>query len=276
VGRSTRQNLLGGLALSWRASPRHFLVIAIVALIGACLPPLEIWLGKRLVDIVAVEHGDPLPMTIVLGLAFGAQRAVDMIRSNMQDLFAQRVERHVMGRFLAKAANLDIGHLDDPATHDAAQRARRDVHWVPSNIAFMSLELVTSSGTVVALIGMLASLHPLLGLLLLGAIVPWITIQRRANRRFFELVSKQTTETRERDYMADLLSGHHTVKEIRSFGIADHLLGRYLRLRAAHDSERAKLVAPGPRSHRVRGHQRRRGDRGLCVRRRSRRDPDAG
>jgi ATP-binding cassette subfamily B protein len=242
VARSTRQNLRGGLALAWNASPRYFLLIAAIAAVAAALPPLEIWLGKLLVDRITVDKGDPVPVAIALGLAFGFQRALDVVRRNQQDLFAVRVERSVMKTFLAKAATVDVGHLDDPAWHDSATRARRDVNWLPSQLTFMSFELIASSMSMLGMIGLLSTMHPLLGVLMIVTVLPWITIQRRANRKMFELLSTTTPEHRERDYLATLLGQPEAAKEIRSFGLADHLLARYLTISDRNDRQRADLL----------------------------------
>ena len=240
--RSTRQNLRGGLALAWRASPRYFIAIAALALVAAAMPPLEVWLGKHLVDLITVDKAaDPLPTVIALGLAFGAQRVLRVVRMTQQELFASRVESFVMRTFLAKAAAVDIGHFDDPTWHDAASRARRDVGWLPSQLTFMSFEIIASSATIVGMIGLLSTMHPVLGVLLVVTVIPWISIQRRVNRKMFELRTTLTPAIREQNYLAALLSEPERARDVRSFGLADHLLARYTRVRDEADRAHAAL-----------------------------------
>jgi ATP-binding cassette subfamily B protein len=160
---------------------------------------------------------------------------------NQQELFARRVERHVMQGFLAKAATIDVGHFDDPGWHDSAARARRDVDWLPSQLTFMTFELIASSAGIVGMVGVLATLHPALGVLALVTVLPWISIQRRLNRRIFDFFTTHTAAERERRYMANLLTEPETAKEVRSFGLSNHFLARFTKLSDDHDREREKL-----------------------------------
>jgi ATP-binding cassette subfamily B protein len=235
-----RSNLVRGLAIAYRASPRSFALAAAIALINAALPPIEVWLGKHLVDLLVLgearEAADLAPTVVALGIVFGGHRVVDIFRWHNQELFVRRVERHVMRIFLAKAATVDMGYFDDPTWHDAATRARRDVSWLPSQLTFMAFELLGSAATIAGMVALLSTMHPLLGVLLLASVVPWIVLQRRTNRALFEAMTGDTPTERERGYMSSLLSEPQTAKEVRSFGLGDHLLERYTSL--ARDIER--------------------------------------
>jgi len=235
---SRRRNFANGIALAWAASPRHFAATAALALGSAALPAVEVWLGKRLVDaVVGADRAAAVPNAIVLGLAFGAQRVLGNIRMHEQDVFSELVVVHAMRRFLAKTAAIDVARLDDPAWHDRATRARRDVSWLPGQMTFMTFEIVGSVATVVTMLGLVATMHPLLGALLVAAIAPWLLLQRRITGGLFELRSNRTPADRERDYAAVVLAEPDHARELRSFGLAGHFLERYGRF--ATESQRA-------------------------------------
>jgi ATP-binding cassette, subfamily B, bacterial len=228
------RNVGRGLRIAWQASPRDFVTIIVLAVVGAAMPPLELWFTKNLID--AVTRGEAsvgvgvVPSVIILGALFGGGYLVAGTRRYQQELFGERVVRYVMLSFLRKASRVDMGHFDDAKWHDAATRARRDVHWVPNQMTFMTLELIASVLGVMGLIGFLASLHPAVGGLLLLCFVPWVALERSIARRVFEFRTTQTPADRERDYMVTLLAEPEHAKEVRSFGLADHFLGRYDRL----------------------------------------------
>ncbi|MEO8707268.1 MAG: hypothetical protein ABI867_44990, partial [Kofleriaceae bacterium] len=137
--------------MAYRASPGHFVFTGVFALITAAIPPAEVWLAKHLVDLITLgDHAaaELIPTVTALGVLFGMHRAFVVVRMTQQDLFARRVERYMMRTFLTKMASVDVGHFDDPAWHDVAARARRDISWLPSQLTFMTLELVASSASV--------------------------------------------------------------------------------------------------------------------------------
>jgi len=234
-------NLARGIRLAWDASRAQFALTVTLTLIASSLPALEVWLGKRLIDLVIAGDRTSVASTaIVLGVVFGAQRMLNDVRHHQSDLYSLRVVAHAMGVFLAKAASVDVGHLDDPAWHDRADRARRDITWLPAQMTMSAAQMLGSTATLASLVGLVAAMHPALAGLLVVAIVPSLIIQRRVLRWFFELRTVDTPAERERMYMADLLGAPTFAKEIRSFGLAGHLLGRFTAIadEQARDSSR--------------------------------------
>jgi ATP-binding cassette, subfamily B, bacterial len=236
-------NLVRGIGMAWRASRAHFLAMAALALFTAALPALEVWLGKHLIDLI-IAHDKPaaVPTAIGLGVVFGVHRLLGSIRFHLQDAFSQRVVAHVMREFLAKAASIDIGHLDDPSWHDRASRARRDADWLPAQMTYMTFEILGSSATVIGMVGLLSTMHPALGGLALVSVMPWLLIQRRITRRLFEFRTTHTAADRERDYMASLLAEPEFAKEVRSFGLTGHFLDRFTRISDENLRERERLL----------------------------------
>lgn len=232
--RRVRENFVRGVRIAWEASPRGFLVTAALATVSALLPPVLVWFGKHLVDLIVegltggrLTFADLLPTVIALGVFAGAERALTIFRFNKQELFAWRVEQHATGRFLERAAQMDVGHFDNSDWHDRMARARRDIGWRPWQLTYATIGLGSSALTVLGMLGILASLHPLLVVLSLLSVAPWISIQRRINRRIYDWHFQITAEDREKDYLANLLSDSGTVKEVRAFGLGGHFLGRH-------------------------------------------------
>ena len=239
----TRENLLRGVQIAWQADRRGFIGTAIIAMVTVLMTPIVIWLGKHLVDqlVHGVAFAATWPTVAALGVLAGAERALGVYRNHQQDLWARRVEHHAMRRFLARTSSVDIAHFDDAEWHDRMQRARRDVPWRPLQLAVSVIGLGTSIVGVLGLLGLLATLHPLLVVLALASVVPWVVIQRRINRKIYEFHFSITKRDRERWYYADLLSGSWMAKELRSFGLATHVLDRYQRIADDDYEELARL-----------------------------------
>ena len=231
-----RDNIAGGLRLAWEASPREFCIVVALSLFAAVLPPAEVWLGARLVDRVAraVTRDVPLtnfvPLIATLGIVAAAANALGRIRYQRQDLFAWSVEINATRRFLEQAAAVDVGHFDNSDWHDRMARAKRDVGWRPFQLTWSVIGLGASSVTVIGMLGLLLTLHPVLVVLSLLSVVPGVVIGRRINRQMYDFWYTTTPEERERGYISDLLTGTGSVREIRAFGLGSHFLDRHRRI----------------------------------------------
>lgn len=233
-GHRVRENLVRGVRLAWDASPRTFAGIAALGLVGASIPPMVVWLGKRLVDLIvdgshgALHSADLWPTVLALGVLAGIGQALTQIQAGAQELFSLRVSYHARRRFLEKAARVDFGHFDNSDWHDRMQRAKRDISWRPYQLADSTIGLGTSTVTVLGLLGLLASLHPVLVVLSLVSLVPMVTIQRRQTRRVYEWWHANTVEEREQDYFGDALGDLSLAKELRAFGLSGYFLDRFV------------------------------------------------
>jgi hypothetical protein len=114
-----RRNITGALRLAWAASPRGFLATALLSMLTGVGPPVVVWLSKRLVDLVVegAAAGRPParlgPTVVALGLVGAGARALTILQSHRQILFAKRVELSATRRFLVQSAAVDLGHVDD-------------------------------------------------------------------------------------------------------------------------------------------------------------------
>jgi ABC-type multidrug transport system fused ATPase/permease subunit len=89
---------------------------------------------------------------------------------------------------------------------------------------------------------LLARLQPLALPLLLVAASPYGLVQASAATQFYTLSMGQTPATREARYLSYLLSTDTAAKEIRVFGLAGYLLGRYREILRTHERELVHLA----------------------------------
>src|SRR5688572_14735707 len=98
------------LHLTWEASPSLVLTTVALSACGAVIPPIVIWPGKHLVDLVVggadsgTSFGDVLPTVVALGTATAALRALAPIQAHRQTRFATVVELHAERCLLERLA----------------------------------------------------------------------------------------------------------------------------------------------------------------------------
>src|SRR3954470_7622127 len=228
-----RKNLRQGMALAWAASPRALVKYSLLGIVNSTMPPITVYLGSALVNRIAearlhsVHFTDMLPIVIGLWLATSAQRAIGAYSGYGRSLFVRRVQLEAERRLLAQASRLDLGHFDNSDWHDRLARAKRDVSWRPGDLTWSVLGLSGNIVTLIAMAGLLASLHYILVVLALGAAVLSLVIESRVTSKMYKFFYKETPEERERGYIAGLLAESRTTKEIRANTLADYLLKRH-------------------------------------------------
>ncbi|MGH8932608.1 MAG: ABC transporter ATP-binding protein [Egibacteraceae bacterium] len=230
-----RQGVRRAVALAWEASPRRLILASAWSLAVAILPAGTVWISKRLVDTIvaasqrAVPTGEWLPVAVMLGLLTAASRSSAVLQLNSEQRFAETVAQHSDRLFLEVVAHADLGHLEDPAWHDRAARAARNLRSRPVNLVRAVVQMVTGSLALIGMLGILLILHPVLLLLGLCSVAVVVPFQQRQAKDFYRLFFGITAKERERFYVRSLLADGAAAKDVRALGLAPHLLERHQR-----------------------------------------------
>ena len=252
VDNRTRRKRLGltisrTLRLAWQADHRTFVAVLALSLAPAAIPPVMVEMGRRLVDLVAVagdrtvERREILPIVIAVGVLATVQRVVQALTATRQELFHRRVYLEAERRFLQQAATADLGHFDNSNWHDRVARVQREISWRPSQMTWAVMGMAGNMVTLLGMLGILFSLHPLLVVLVVVSVLPSIAIQQHLNRKLFAFWWVETPEDRERVYLGELLSLPRTSKEIRSFELAPHFQDRHGEITEGHYARMKRL-----------------------------------
>jgi ABC-type multidrug transport system fused ATPase/permease subunit len=224
------------LRLTWEAAPGLLATTVALSVFAALIPPVVVWFGKHLVDLVAMgsdsgtTRGDVVPTVVALGVAAAALRALVPMQGHRQTLFGTVVELHAERRLLERVADADLGYFDDPEWHDRAARATLNVSWRPASMAYAVTNVAGSLVTMAGMLVLLVPLSPWLAGLTLASVVPPALAQRRLSRHTYEFWHRSTAAERHRQYLRDLLSLPATAMEVRAFGLTGHLLDRHARV----------------------------------------------
>jgi ATP-binding cassette, subfamily B, bacterial len=248
-----RKNLRQGLELAWTASPGSLVKYSLLGMVSSAMPPVSVYLGARLVNLIAdarlqsLRFRDMLPVIAGLWIVTGLQRAIGAYMGYGRNLFVRRVQLEAEHRLLAQASRVDLGHFDNSNWYDRLARAKRDVSWRPGDLTWSVLGLSGNIVTIVLMATLLASLHWVLVVLAVVAAVLSLILERRVTAQLYEFFYKETPEEREREYLGDLLVQPRTTKEIRAYVLADYLLGRHQKLSEDLFKQRALMYRSGTR-----------------------------
>lgn len=239
------------LRLVWQTRPSYATGIVALRVVQAAGAPLSLWVGKLIFDILQqVVAGHTTVMAarphllrlVLLEFAIAAsldvfQRASSLMESLLSDLFSNRISV----RLMEHAAALDLEQFEDPLFYDHLERARGGT--VGRIILVQTLLSVGQSIlTLIMLLGALLAFSPWLLLLLALAVMPSFVGETHFAGLSYSLLYRWTPERRRLDYLRYVATSDRTAKEVKLFGLSDHLTSRYATLAGEYYEANKSIV----------------------------------
>lgn len=219
--------------LIWQTHPALTLTNILLRLMKALFPVAQLWVGKLIIDEVVAQMQsadkdmDQLLLYVGIELALAilsdfASRMIGLTDGLLGDLYSNSSSVAL----IHQAAKMELSQLEDAEFYDKLERARRQT---TSRVSLMSNVLSQGQDliTVASLIAGLTLLEPWLILLLIVAIIPSFINEIKFSRSSYSLARSWTPERRELDYLRYIGASDVTAKEVKLFGLADFLSGRF-------------------------------------------------
>ena len=246
--------LLDAAALVWTAAPRLVLVLVVLQLVSAAGFGATLLVVRAVVAqlLTAQQTHIGLPTVLPeLALMTGVLLLITFsatFGNSVRLVLTEQVSESAFQPVVDVATAVDLEAYDSSEFHDRMQRAL-NAGVRPFQITQALLQLGGSVATVIGLVAVLLLLQPLLLPSLLLTLVP-LLLAASAFSRDFRTFSVQFNEhERRRQYVRSLLTGAGTgegsAKEVRAYGLADHLRGVARRLFERRMAELWHLVGRG-------------------------------
>lgn len=244
------------LHLVWLGA-RHWTIASIVLLpLQAALTALPIYLSKLVVDSVANGLRAPLGSPIranafgQVGMYIGLQAVVMLVSAILSALAglvrngqSAHVTDYVTEIVHAKSIEVDLEYYENARYYDTLRRAQNQASYRPVSIVSNLLSAAQSAFSLLALVGLLFSLHWGIALLLFLSTVPGAIVKMRYSGRMYGWQRKRTPTERLSNYFDSLLTSGSSAKEVRLFSLGQMFLERAKVLRATIREERLKMQA---------------------------------
>ena len=245
------RDLRATLALVWATDRRQTALIGLLSLLQAFLPAASLWIGKLLLDAVALavtggfagegEAFARLAGLLALQVGVGALGSVlSTVQSAVQDLLGDALQHAISRRILDKAAGLELERFEDADTYDRLQNAYREVGSRPLGVFTQVVGLFQAVITLGSVSALMAQLGWAVVPLVLLASLPGVWVSNRFGTQNYRMLRRQAADARIQNYLGRLLTSDEAVKEVRLFGFERYLLERW---RAYYLKFRAELVA---------------------------------
>ena len=232
-------------------SSRGFAAGILALLIGqAVIPASMAWVGKLIVDAVvqAARTGaraDERRVVEYVLVEFGLMVISTVLsrgQALLRDLMRASLGNHVNTLILEKAATLELRHFEDADTYDKMQNARREASVRPLSLVLELASLGQQLLILISYAALLARLSWWSTLVIVAASLPAFFAEARFSGESFRLNSWRAPEGRRQNYLEWILTRDSHVKEVKIFGLAPLVLGRYRALFDKFYSEDRRLA----------------------------------
>jgi ATP-binding cassette, subfamily B, bacterial len=217
-------------------SSRGFATGIVALMIGqAAIPAAMAWVGKLIVDAVVLaartgSRADERRVVEYVLVEFGlmvVSTVLSRAQALLRDLMRASLGNHVNTLILQKAATLELRHFEDADTYDKMQNARREASIRPLSLVLELASLGQQLLILASYAALLARLSWWSTLVIVAASLPAFFAEARFSGESFRLNSWRAPEGRRQNYLEWILTRDSHVKEVKVFGLAPLVLGRY-------------------------------------------------
>lgn len=199
-------------------------------------PVAMLWVGKLIIDTliaVAREPGtDSGKLWIYVGLEFAILLLTDVLNRIIHvtdGLLGDQYAIRSSVLLINKTADVEISQLEDAEFYDKLERARQQT---TARVVLLSnvLGQLQDAVSLVTLMAGLIYFEPWLIVLIILSIIPGFINEIRFSNSSYSLSKSWTPERRELDYLRYIGANDKTAKELKLFGLAGFIAGRFSEL----------------------------------------------
>lgn len=221
------------VVLVWSSGPAWMIASLALVLVQAILPLLSLFLLKSIVDSVTLGVSTPVDSlarqsawnTSLIWIALAALVAVlTALTSTVSGYVTQGqglAMQHFMGRIVQrKAAEMDLEYFENAEFFDTLHRAQEEAPFRPTRIVNGLTQLAQNTIGLLAIVGLLFTLHIAVPFVLLLSVIPGLLVRLRFISVMYEWTQRSTTVERRAQYFNYILTLESFAKEVRLFDMS--------------------------------------------------------
>ncbi|MEO1690528.1 MAG: ABC transporter ATP-binding protein [Cyanobacteria bacterium J06631_6] len=236
------------LRLVWQSSPGWTIARMVLVVFQGLLPLAMIYLAKLIIDTVTLNlraaepeevFAQVLPLIILAGVATILNSLSQSLTELVNTAHSQKVTDYMQGIIHAKSVEADLEYYENAKYHDALQRAQQEAPYRPPQILNRLAQVGQNAISLVAMVGLLVSLHwGIIGILLV-ATLPAVLVRTRFSKIIYNWQRRRTQLERQSVYLGWMLTNEQFAKEVRLFDLGGWFSQEYRQIR--HQLYKEKL-----------------------------------
>jgi ATP-binding cassette, subfamily B, bacterial len=240
------------MRLVWSIAPRWTLASIALAIVQGVLPLASLYMIQYIVDAVAagVTAADKqaafahvawlILIAGLIGLAAALARSLSTLVTEAQ---GQVITDYISDLIHAKSIAVDLEYYENSKYYDVLHRAQQEAPYRPARIVNDLMLVGQSAITVVGVIGIIFTIHWLVGVIVVAAALPSAYVRFRYSSRMYQWQRRSTVEDRRSWYLHGLLTDGTYAKELRLFDLGGTLRAWYHALRDVLRGQRLAIAA---------------------------------
>jgi ATP-binding cassette subfamily B protein len=240
------------LRLVWQSGPGLTLASLALVLIQGVLPLASLYLMKLVVDTVTAGLASPdksaafsqvvfyIVLTGAVALISSAVGAAANFVSEAQGL---NVTDRVQDIIHAKSIEADLEYYEHSQYYDTLHRAQQEAPYRPTRILNGLLQVGQNLISLVAMVGLLLSLHWGVAVALFITAIPNVLVRLKYAKTMYRWSRRRTPAERLAWYFDWMLTRDAHAKEVRLFELGTLFRSRYRELRKQLRHERLRIVS---------------------------------
>lgn len=219
---------LPALRLVWQSSPGWTVARLVLVVFQGLFPLALIYLGKLIIDTVTLglKSSNPedvfqqvMPLLILAGLVTILNGLCQSLTELVNSAHSQKVTDYMQGIIHAKSVEADLEYYENAKYHDALQRAQQEAPYRPPQILNRLAQVGQNAISLIAMVGLLVSLHwGIIGILLVAAL-PAVLVRMKFSRIMYSWQRRRTQLERQSMYLGWMLTDEQFAKEVRLFDL---------------------------------------------------------
>ena len=247
----TRLSTVRVFRLVWQTSRWQTLALAVLTLLLAVIPAVQVWLAGALIDEVVdgvrASDIDPYIRAIVLlaiaQLALFLASSLFQTLSNIdQQLLQEKLTIHVQQLIMRHANTLDLADFENAAYYDQLQQAQRESANRPVQMVSGVFGLARSIITFATMVGLLIGLSPWIAVAALVSPIPAFVSSSRYSWWGFQQMRRLSPTRRMMSYLTNVLTTDSFNKEVKLYSLGDHFIDRYDEVAQGYYQETRSLL----------------------------------
>jgi len=228
------------------------MVRLVILVITAILPLIPLYLMKLLLDAFAEPVRPEFEYILYILIGFAVIKLLTIVIGQVSIyvnlLQSDIVQDHMSKVVITKTINTDLEYFDSDSYHDIFSRAISSSSSKPLQTLGQITGVFQSLCSLVAIIGILFTLHWAIIFVLLVIAAPAAIIRWHYANKIIDLREEQTQKERKAGYLKGVLQGATTAKEVRIFDYGKKMLKTFLDLRWILRTEKRNLYLKQSRS----------------------------
>ena len=238
------------LRLVWQSSPSWTIARLVLVVFQGLLPLVMIYLAKLIIDTVTLnlQSANPsqvfeqvLPLIILAGVATILNSLSQSLTELVNTAHSQKVTDYMQNIIHAKSVAADLEYYENAKYHDALQRAQQEAPYRPPQILNRLAQAGQNAISLVAMVGLLISLHwGIIGILLV-ATLPSVLVRTKFSKIMYNWQRRRTQLERQSMYLGWMLTNEQFAKEVRLFDLGGWFSKEYNQIRQQLYKEKLSL-----------------------------------